>query len=143
MNNSNHILNKEQIQIILKNLEFIPKKSLGQNFLVDNNALRRVVEAAEVSEGDTVLEIGAGLGSLTQYLAHLAQWVIAVEIDENLISPLGESLITFDNVEIICGDILDLDPKELFPDSDYLVIFSYNYHNYNYLEGLEWKIKGI
>jgi 16S rRNA (adenine1518-N6/adenine1519-N6)-dimethyltransferase len=90
-----------------------PSKGLGQNFLVDENALRKVVGAAEISDGDVILEIGPGLGSLTRYLAATAQQVIAVELDEKLLPALHETLAPFDNIKILIGDILKLNPVEL------------------------------
>jgi 16S rRNA (adenine1518-N6/adenine1519-N6)-dimethyltransferase len=90
-----------------------PSKGLGQNFLVDENALRKVVDAAEITEGDVVLEVGPGLGSLTRYLAVAAQQVIAVELDEKLLPALHETLAPFENIEIVIGDILKLNPVEL------------------------------
>jgi len=98
---------------LLKQFGLRPKKSLGQNFLVDEQALDQIVRAAEVNADDTVLEIGPGLGGLTQHLADAAQRVIAVEIDRNLIAPLHSALADRTNVEIIQGDILQLDPASL------------------------------
>ncbi|HEY4724137.1 MAG TPA: rRNA adenine N-6-methyltransferase family protein, partial [Anaerolineae bacterium] len=98
---------------LLKQFGLRPKKSLGQNFLVDEQALAQIVQAAEVNANDTVLEIGPGLGSLTHHLADAARRVIAVEIDRNLIPPLQSTLANRTNVEIIQGDILQLDPAKL------------------------------
>lgn len=90
-----------------------PDKSLGQNFLVDHLALQQVVEAAELNHENTVLEIGAGLGSLTRLLAEQARRVIAVELDKQLIPILHEVLAQFPNVEIVQGDILALNLADL------------------------------
>ncbi len=98
---------------LLKQFGLRPKKSLGQNFLVDEQALAQIVHAAEVNANDTVLEIGPGLGSLTHHLADAARRVIAVEIDRNLIPPLQSTLADRTNVEIILGDILQFDPASL------------------------------
>jgi 16S rRNA (adenine1518-N6/adenine1519-N6)-dimethyltransferase len=84
-----------------------PKKRLGQNFLVDERALQRVVAAAEIEPGDTVLEIGPGAGSLTRHLARAAGRVLAVEIDPQLIPILRQVVAPFENVEIVQADILD------------------------------------
>ncbi|MBM3144675.1 MAG: ribosomal RNA small subunit methyltransferase A [Chloroflexi bacterium] len=110
-----------------------PDKSLGQNFLVDDSALRRVMDAAEITAGEAVLEIGAGLGSLTRYLAAAARQVIAVEVDDNLIPPLREVLAPFENIEIIQADILEVDPDQLLsnlqpPTSNYLVVANIPYY---------------
>ena len=101
------------VPTLLKKYDLRPSKGLGQNFLVDENALRKVVNAAEIGEGDVILEVGPGLGSLTRYLTSSAQRVIAVELDEKLLPALHETLVPFENVEIVMGDILKLDPGKL------------------------------
>jgi 16S rRNA (adenine1518-N6/adenine1519-N6)-dimethyltransferase len=93
-----------------------PDKRLGQNYLVDTGALKRIVEAAGVQAGDSILEIGPGLGSLTRYLAAAGRHVTAVELDGRLIPVLREVLEPFPNVRIVEGDILLLDPAELMDD---------------------------
>jgi 16S rRNA (adenine1518-N6/adenine1519-N6)-dimethyltransferase len=98
---------------LLKQVGLRPKKSLGQNFLIDTHALDQIVRAADVTADDVVLEIGPGLGSLTQHLASIAKRVIAVEIDQTLIPILQSELADRSNVEIVQGDILKLDPAEL------------------------------
>lgn len=90
-----------------------PKKGLGQNFLVEESALRRIVTAADLTESDTVLEIGPGLGALTRHLAAAAGRVVAVELDDRFIPVLREQLAGVSNVELIEGDILALDPAAL------------------------------
>mgnify|MGYP001064189451 FL=1 len=105
-----------------------PDKSLGQNFLLDESALKRVLEAAQVSGQDTVLEIGAGLGSLTCYLAGQAQRVVAVELDANLLPPLRQVLSPYTNVTLIHGDILALDPAQLLLEAGYLVVANIPYY---------------
>ena len=101
------------IPALLKKYGLRPSKGLGQNFLVDENALIKVANAAEIYEGDVILEVGPGLGSLTRYLGSAARQVIAVELDEKLLPALHETLASFENVEIVVGDILELDPAEL------------------------------
>lgn len=88
-------------------------KSLGQNFLTDENVVKRIVDAAEVCDNDLVIEIGPGVGSMTTELAKRAQKVIAVEIDRHLIPALKENLSEFSNVDIINKDIMKVDIKEL------------------------------
>jgi 16S rRNA (adenine1518-N6/adenine1519-N6)-dimethyltransferase len=105
-----------------------PEKSLGQNFLIDQSALRRVVEAAGIEAGDDVLEIGPGLGNLTRYLALCARQVVAVELDANLFPPLREVLAPHPNVRLVQGDILDLDPAEWMASSGYLVVANIPYY---------------
>lgn len=92
---------------------FQPKKSLGQNFLVDPVHLARIVAAAELTAADQVLEIGPGQGVLTQALAEQAGRVVAVELDDRLIAPLQERFAAQPKVQIVHGDILELDPAAL------------------------------
>lgn len=88
-------------------------KSLGQNFLVDNNILDKIIDAAEISEEDVVFEVGTGVGTLTYELAQRAKKVVAIEIDKNLIPILEETLTDFDNLAIVNQDILKTDIEEL------------------------------
>ncbi len=90
-----------------------PRKSLGQHFLTDRRVLQRILAAASLSSTDTVIEVGAGKGVLTQALASAAGKVIAVEIDEGLCEHLQRRLAASSNVEPVCGDILSLSPAEL------------------------------
>jgi 16S rRNA (adenine1518-N6/adenine1519-N6)-dimethyltransferase len=106
---SSHRLEPLDVRNLLRHFNLYPKKGLGQNFLVDETALARVVAAAEVAGDDTVLEIGPGLGSLTRRLAAAAGRVVAVEVDSALLPALEHTLQSFDNVEIIQADILRLD----------------------------------
>jgi 16S rRNA (adenine1518-N6/adenine1519-N6)-dimethyltransferase len=98
---------------LLKQYDLRPSKGLGQNFLVDQSALTNIVTAAELTPDDTVLEIGAGLGTLTERLAQVAGRVVAVELDERLMGVLHDTLSGFGNVTLIQGDILSLDPADL------------------------------
>lgn len=86
-------------------------KSLGQNFLRDESVVKKIVDAAEVSKNDTVIEIGPGIGCMTRELAKRAGTVVAVEIDKRLIQPLSDNLRDFSNVHIINKDILKMDVK--------------------------------
>ncbi len=104
------------IKPLLREFNLRPRKSLGQNFLVDEHALANIVRAAEIGPDDVVLEIGPGLGSLTRHLADAARHVIAVEIDRALLPPLRSVLADRSNVSIVEGDILRLDPAELLQD---------------------------
>jgi 16S rRNA (adenine1518-N6/adenine1519-N6)-dimethyltransferase len=105
-----------------------PKKSLGQNFLVEPAALRKVIEAAGLKAEDQVLEIGAGLGSLTVLLAQSARSVVAVEIDHEIIPALQKALEKYPNVQIIQGDILKQDLETLALKSGYLVVANIPYY---------------
>jgi 16S rRNA (adenine1518-N6/adenine1519-N6)-dimethyltransferase len=101
------------VRRLLREFNLWPKKSLGQNWLVDESALARIAAVAELSHQDTVLEIGPGLGSLTRYLAESAGRVVAVELDAALIPPLRRVLSGYSNVAIVQGDILQLDLRPL------------------------------
>ena len=105
-----------------------PKKSLGQNFLVDPNGLNKVLQAAQLNPEDTVLEIGAGLGSLTYLLAQQAKYVVAVELDKRLIPPLTEVLAGFENIKIKQGDMLELSPDALLGTARYVVVANIPYY---------------
>lgn len=94
---------------MLQKYHFNFQKKFGQNFLIDTNVLDKIVAAAGVTKEDCVLEIGPGIGTMTQYLAETARKVVAVEIDKALIPILEESLSAYDNVTIINGDILKVD----------------------------------
>lgn len=105
------------------------KKSLGQNFLYDENLLRRIVSAAEVTTADTVLEIGPGLGALTKQLAEVAHKVIAVELDDRLLPILYAELKPYPHVQVIHGDILEQDPELLFrEEKSYKVVANVPYY---------------
>lgn len=98
---------------IIQKYEFRFQKKFGQNFLIDTHVLEKIVEAAGVTKDDMVLEIGPGIGTMTQYLAEAAREVVAVEIDNNLIPILQETLSAYDNVVIINNDILKVDLEAL------------------------------
>jgi 16S rRNA (adenine1518-N6/adenine1519-N6)-dimethyltransferase len=105
-----------------------PDKRLGQNFLQDPAALKKIAAAAEIVPDDSVLEIGPGLGSLTRYLALAARQVVAVELDGRLFPPLNEVLAPHANIRIVQGDILKLDPSKLIDKPDYLVVANIPYY---------------
>ena len=94
---------------IIKHYDFAFKKNFGQNFLVDERVLDKIISSAEITEDDLVLEVGPGIGTLTQALAKKAKKVVTVEIDQTLIPILEELLADFDNIEIINEDILKVD----------------------------------
>ena len=103
---------KNTIEIIQK-YEFMFQKKFGQNFLIDTHVLEKIIQSANITKEDFVLEIGPGIGTMTQYLAESAGQVIAVEIDRNLIPILKETLADYDNVTVINEDILRVDIKAL------------------------------
>ena len=98
---------------VLQKYGFVFQKRFGQNFLIDTHVLERIIEASEITKDDFVLEIGPGIGTMTQYLAESAGRVVAVEIDNNLIPILQETLKDYDNVTVIHNDILKVDIAEL------------------------------
>lgn len=98
---------------ILQKYHFTFQKKFGQNFLIDTHVLDKIIQAAEITKEDMVLEIGPGIGTMTQYLAESAGKVIAVEIDRNLIPILSETLSGYENVRIINEDVLKVDIREL------------------------------
>lgn len=116
------------IAALLRQHGLRPNKGLGQNFLVDETHLARIVEAAGVSPDDEVLEIGAGLGSLTRHLAANAARVVAVELDRGLFPALLQVVDGLDNVEVVQGDILKLDLSKFFIKPGFLVIANIPYY---------------
>ena len=103
---------------ILKKYEFSFQKKYGQNFLIDTHVLDKIIRAAEISSDDFVLEIGPGIGTMTQYLAEAAREVAVVEIDDKLIPILEETLKEYENVTIIHGDILKVDIEGLVQEKN-------------------------
>ena len=116
------------VPALLRSFHLSPKKALGQNFLIDPAALRRVVEAAEIGSQDTVLEVGPGLGSLTRDLAQVARRVVAVELDADMFPVLEQVLKGCSNVTLVQGDILDLNPVDLVGEAGYLVAANIPYY---------------
>ena len=112
-------LSNPQVTIqTIKKYEFAFQKKFGQNFLIDDHVITKIINAAEITKDDLVLEIGPGIGTMTQYLAESAGKVITVEIDKNLIPILGETLAEYDNVTIINEDILKLDINRLVEEEN-------------------------
>lgn len=98
---------------VLNKYGFTFQKKFGQNFLIDPHVLDKIIRAAEITEDDFVLEIGPGMGTMTQYLAYAAREVYAVEIDKSLIPILEDTLSDYDNVTVINEDVLKVDINEL------------------------------
>ena len=104
---------------ILQKYNFNFQKKFGQNFLIDTRVLERIIESAEITKDDCVLEIGPGIGTMTQYLAEAAREVVAVEIDKNLIPILeNDTLAEYDNVTIINDDILKVDINRIVQEKN-------------------------
>lgn len=116
---------------IVEKYGFSFKKNFGQNFLVDERVLGKIVSSAEISKDDVVIEVGPGIGTLTQALTKEAYKVVAVEIDTTLVPILGELLSDFDNIEIINEDILKVDVNaiaEKYPDKKIKMVANLPYY---------------
>ena len=98
---------------VLQKYNFNFQKKFGQNFLIDTRVLEEIIDAADITKDDFVLEIGPGIGTMTQYLCEAAREVVAVEIDTNLIPILKDTLSAYDNVEVLNQDILKVDIASL------------------------------
>ena len=98
---------------IINKYSFAFQKKFGQNFLIDSNVLESIIRGAEITKDDFVLEIGPGIGTMTQYLCEAGRQVVAVEIDKMLIPILEDTLSEYDNVEVINQDVLKVDIKSL------------------------------
>jgi len=114
--NDKRLYSPKYIKDILDKHGFAFTKTLGQNFLIDGNIVRNIVDKAGINKDDYVLEIGPGIGTLTEELALNAKKVVAVEIDKKLLPILNETLADYDNVEIVNGDILKVDIKKLIDE---------------------------
>lgn len=107
---------RAETDFLLKKYNLKAKKSLGQNFLISEEIVNEIVEVAGVTDEDTVIEIGPGLGTLTSKLAEFAKEVVAIELDDDMIRVLTERFSLYDNVKIIHADVLKTDLKELIKD---------------------------
>ena len=103
---------------VINKYSFAFQKKFGQNFLIDSNVLENIVEAAGITKDDFVLEIGPGIGTMTQYLCESARQVLAVEIDKMLIPILEDTLSEYDNVEVINQDVLKVDIKSVVEEKN-------------------------
>ncbi|HIV74434.1 MAG TPA: 16S rRNA (adenine(1518)-N(6)/adenine(1519)-N(6))-dimethyltransferase RsmA [Candidatus Pseudogracilibacillus intestinigallinarum] len=108
MTKNDYIATPKKTKEILQKYDFSFKKSLGQNFLIDSNILRKIIEYAHIDKTSGVIEIGPGIGSLTEQLAISAKNVVAFEIDQRLIPILEDTLSAYDNIEVINQDILQV-----------------------------------
>ncbi len=117
---------------VLKNLLYAhrmrPNKSFGQNFLIDRNVLQRIVEAAELDPSEQVLELGAGTGVLTRELAKNARRVVAVELEQDMLTLLAKTTHYHTNVEILARNLLYLDPSEVFQAEPYKLVANLPYY---------------
>lgn len=104
---------------VLQKYNFNFQKKFGQNFLIDTHVLEKIMDAADITKDDCVVEIGPGIGTMTQYLAERAGEVVAVEIDKNLIPILEDTLSAYDNVTIINEDILKVDLNRIVEEKNH------------------------
>lgn len=113
MDKMEKLSNPQKTIEVLQKYNFSFQKKFGQNFLIDPHVLDKIIAAAEITKDDFVLEIGPGIGTLTQYLAEAAREVVAVEIDSTLIPILEDTLSVYDNVSVINEDVLKVDLRKL------------------------------
>ncbi len=117
---------------VLRNLLYAhhmrPNKIFGQNFLVDRSVLQQVVDAAQLEVGDQVLEVGAGTGVLTRELARQAWRVVAVELEQDMLTLLAKTTESFHNIEILARNLLYLDPQEVFGTQPYKLVANLPYY---------------
>ena len=122
-------LSNPQVTIdIIKKYNFAFQKRFGQNFLIDGHVVEKIISSADITRDDIVLEIGPGIGTMTQYLAEAAGHVYAVEIDKNLPVILEETLADYDNVTVINDDILKVDIAKLTEDKPIKVVANLPYY---------------
>lgn len=110
--------NPQETIAVLQKYNFNFQKKFGQNFLIDTHVLDKIIAAAQITKEDMVLEIGPGIGTMTQYLCENAREVVAVEIDKNLIPILEDTLSGYDNVSLINGDILKVDINQIVQEKN-------------------------
>lgn len=122
------IAKRETTLHILKTFGIHMSKKLGQNFLIDEHIVKGIVQAADIQPGDTVLEVGPGIGTLTQGLAESGAQVVAVELDRHLVSVLAKTLEGYDNVRVVHGDILKIDISREIMTAKYKVVANLPYY---------------
>ena len=113
-----YLASAQAVKAVTEKYQFTIQKKYGQNFLIDANVLEEIVDAAGIGEDDYVLEIGPGIGTMTQYLAYHARGVASVEIDRMLIPILEDTLQGYPNVDIIHNDILKTDIAKLVEEKN-------------------------
>ena len=118
---------QETIKVIQEN-GFTFHKKYGQNSLIDSHVIDKIISVADLDKNSRVLEIGPGIGTLTQYLAEAAGEVVAVEIDDKLIPILSKSLAEYDNVRVIHGDILKQDTEQIFGGKPFKIVANLPYY---------------
>ncbi|MDL2280934.1 16S rRNA (adenine(1518)-N(6)/adenine(1519)-N(6))-dimethyltransferase RsmA [Selenomonadales bacterium OttesenSCG-928-I06] len=123
-----NLTDKKVVFHLIKNFKIRLSKKLGQNFLINDNVARDIVASANITKDDTILEIGTGIGALTQKLAETEAEIITVELDRSLLSILEKTLEPYKNVRIIHGDILKLDLNQEIPNKRYKVVANLPYY---------------
>lgn len=116
MTNHKDIATPSRTKEIMEKYGFSVKKSLGQNFIVDPNILSNIVAASDIDENTNVIEVGPGIGALTEHLARASKEVIAFEIDDRLLPVLADTLSPYDNVSIVHSDVLKIDLQQTLPE---------------------------
>ena len=122
-----HLISPTTIKGLLAKYEARPSKGLGQNFLIDQNVLDKIIQAADIKSNNVILEVGPGLGTLTQELAKKAKKVIAIEKDKTMVEVLKETLEDFKNVQVINGDILKSDTRP-YTQKPYKIVANIPYY---------------
>ena len=128
MNREEMLSNPKVTARVIQENNFTFRKSFGQNFLIDSHVIDKIIAAAEIDKDTNVLEIGPGIGTLTQYLADNAGSVTAVELDDKLIPILEKTLADYDNVRIIHGDIMKQDIAALFEGQRFKIVANLPYY---------------
>ena len=116
--NENDLINRSAAMEVIKKHDFTMRKKYGQNFLTDARVLDKILDASGTDNTDTVIEIGPGIGTMTQALARIAKKVIAVEIDDKLIPILGETLAPYPNIKLVHADVMKLDLNRLVEEEN-------------------------
>ena len=122
------LTNLRELRNLLYAHHMRPNKSFGQNFLIDRSVLVRIVEAANLSQNDEVLEVGSGTGVLTRELAKKARRVVAVELERDMLALLAETTRPYSNVELVARNLLFLNPVEVFGDAPYKLVANLPYY---------------
>jgi 16S rRNA (adenine1518-N6/adenine1519-N6)-dimethyltransferase len=122
------LTNIRELRAILAAHHMRPNKSFGQNFLIDRAVLEKIVEAAEITPSDSILEVGSGTGVLTRELAKRAQRVVAVELERDMLALLEKTTAGLNNVELIARNLLFLDPVEVFEHKPYKLVANLPYY---------------
>ena len=112
------LINRSSAMEVIKKHDFTMRKKYGQNFLTDARVLDKILDASGTDDSDTVIEIGPGIGTMTQALARIAKKVIAIEIDDKLIPILGETLAPYDNIKLVHADVMKLDLNKLVEEEN-------------------------